>query len=63
MMSICTHIHDPIYRYLGDDEEEKRTWCLTRYSLIPQIFDWIINIIHVSFPFLINFFSALLFVN
>jgi hypothetical protein len=62
ILSICTHIHDPISRYLGDDEEEKRTWCLTGYSPILQIFDWIVNIIHISFPFLINLLSALLII-
>jgi hypothetical protein len=62
ILSICTHIHDPIHRYLSDDEEEKRTWCLTQYSSNLQIFDSIVNIIHVLFPFLINFFSALLII-
>jgi hypothetical protein len=62
ILSICTHIHDPIYRYLSDDEEVKRTWCLTQYSSVLQIVDWAVNIIHISFPFLINFFSALLII-
>ena len=62
ILAIVTHIHDPISRYLGDDEEEKRTWCLSGYSSARQIFDWIVNIIHISLPFLINFFSALLII-
>jgi hypothetical protein len=39
ILTICTHIHDPIYRYLSDDEEVKRPWCLTKYSSDLQIFD------------------------
>jgi tetrahydromethanopterin S-methyltransferase subunit C len=50
----CTHIHDPIHRYLIDDEAEHRTWCIVQYSSSLQTFDWIVNILHFVFPFAIN---------
>jgi hypothetical protein len=55
----CTHLHDPIHRRLIDDNEEQRTWCITKYSSSLKIFDLIVNIIHFSVPFLINLISAI----
>jgi hypothetical protein len=41
--TILCVIHDPIHRPLVDDEEEKRTWCVARYSSRLQIFDSIFS--------------------
>ncbi|CAF3577335.1 unnamed protein product [Rotaria sp. Silwood1] len=57
----CTHIHDPIHRRLIDDDEE-RTWCLARYSSSLQRFDRIVNTVHLTIPFAINFISALIII-
>jgi len=62
ILTICTYIHDPINRDLIDDIEEKRTWCVTTYSLFLQKFDLAINIIHFSLPVLINFISSLIII-
>ncbi|UJR12844.1 hypothetical protein I4U23_017018 [Adineta vaga] len=61
IITITTAIHDPIHRRLinDDDEEEKRTWCIVRYSKEIEIFNSIVNIIHFLGPFLINLLSAL----
>jgi hypothetical protein len=56
-------IHDPIHRRLIDDEEEKRTWCIVRYSSILQIFDSIIHIFHFLLPFSINLISSIVIIN
>jgi hypothetical protein len=60
LFTICTHIHDPLHRYLSEDEEEQRLWCITKYSSIMQLLDWIINIFHFFVPFLFNCISALI---
>jgi hypothetical protein len=62
LLTICTHIHDPIHRHLIDDEEEGRTWCITKYSSSLQIYDWAVNIVHFSVPFAINCISALVII-
>jgi tetrahydromethanopterin S-methyltransferase subunit C len=58
----CTHIHDPIHRYLIDDEAEHRTWCVVQYSSSLQTFDRVVNILHFSFPFAISCISALVII-
>ena len=60
LCATCSYIHDPIHRRLIDDEEEQRSWCVTHYSAFVQIFDSIINILHFTFPFVINGISALI---
>jgi hypothetical protein len=62
IITSCTHIHDPIHRYLIDDEAEHRTWCVVKYSPSLQTFDWVVNILHFSFPFAINCISALIII-
>jgi hypothetical protein len=62
LFSSCTHIHEPIHRHLIDDEDEGRTWCVTNYSSSLEKFDWAINIIHFSIPFLINGLSAVVII-
>ena len=54
----CSYIYDPFHRRLIDDEEEQRTWCVSKYSSSLQIFDWTLNIFHYSLPFAINCTSA-----
>jgi hypothetical protein len=54
----CTHIYDPLYRRLIDDEDEQRTWCVTQYPSSVQIFNWLLSIFHFSLPFSINCISA-----
>ena len=56
----CSYVYDPVHRQLLDDEEEQRTWCVTQYSSLVQIIDWIMNIFHFSVPFVINAISALI---
>ncbi|CAF1407518.1 unnamed protein product [Adineta ricciae] len=60
--TICSYIHDPVHRHLIDDEEEQRTWCITKYSSILKIFDRSVNIVHFFIPFFINFVSALIII-
>ena len=60
--TICSYIHDPVNRHLIDDEEEQRTWCITKYSSILKIFDRSVNIVHFFTLFLINFVSALIII-
>jgi len=62
LFTIVSVIHDPIHRRLIDDEEEKRTWCVVRYSSILQIFDSIVHIFHFIIPFSINFISAIIII-
>ncbi|CAF0959222.1 unnamed protein product [Adineta ricciae] len=62
LLTVLTHMHDPWHRHTIDDEEDQRSLCLCQYSRPLQIYDWIINIIHFAFPFLINFISALMII-
>ena len=62
LLTISTQIYDPVYRRLVDDTEEQRTWCVTQYSSSMKTFDWIINLLHFSIPFLINLISAVLII-
>jgi hypothetical protein len=52
-------IHEPIYRDIFDDKDEKRFWCVFHYSLSIHIYNTIILIFHFGGPFSINLFSAL----
>jgi hypothetical protein len=64
-MIILTNIHDPIYRSLfeeNDDDNKKRFWCITQYPSAIRIINLIINILHFSLPFIINFISALIII-
>lgn len=62
LMNILTHMHDPIHRYLIDDEEEQRTCCVVKYSLVLQALDWMVNILHFAIPFGINCMSAFIII-
>jgi hypothetical protein len=66
LITIITNIHDPIYRTLFNeynyDEDEKRIWCIVKYSSDIQIFDLVTNIFHLVFPFIINIISAIIII-
>ena len=62
LLTLLTHMHDPWHRHTIDDEEDQWLLCLSQYSRSLQIYDWIINIIHFAFPFLINLILALMII-
>ncbi|CAF4152073.1 unnamed protein product, partial [Adineta steineri] len=64
VLSLITisYIYDPISRQLFDDEDEKRTWCIVKYSISLTIFDKFINLSHFLAPFIINILSALVII-
>ena len=62
LLTIVTHIHDPISRQLIDDIEEQRIWCVTKYSSFLQLYDYTVNIIHFFTPLCINCVSALVII-
>ena len=59
---IASYIHDPLHRYLIDDKEEQRTWCVINYS--PQFtrLNSAFNTLHFVVPFVINLLSALIII-
>ena len=61
ILTIITHIHDPLHRHLIDDFDidEKRIWCFVRYSSSLNIYNSFITLFHFLVPFSINFISAL----
>ena len=60
LVTVGTHIHDPIHRQLIDDREEQRIWCVPKYSSVFKVYDAIFNVIHFSVPFAINCISAMI---
>ncbi|CAF2153766.1 unnamed protein product [Rotaria magnacalcarata] len=44
-------LHDPIHRYLIDDDEEQRTWCMVHFTPSIGICNSFINIFHSIVPF------------
>ncbi|CAF1234211.1 unnamed protein product [Rotaria sp. Silwood1] len=62
LFNIISHIHDPMHRYLVDDLDEQRTWCMTKFSSLLQMYDWYMNIFHFSIPFSINFISTIIII-
>ncbi|CAF3963758.1 unnamed protein product [Adineta steineri] len=62
IVTILTHLHDPIHRQLIDDVDvdEKRIWCLVQYSS-SSISTWnsFITFVHFLMPFLINLLSII----
>ncbi|CAF1541144.1 unnamed protein product [Adineta ricciae] len=48
-----------IHRDLFDDNEERRVWCVIRYSQSIEWYTRIVQYFHFVVPFLANFFSAL----
>ncbi|CAF4251427.1 unnamed protein product [Rotaria magnacalcarata] len=62
LFNIITYIHDPIHRYLVDDVDEQRTWCITKFSVSFQLYDWLLHLFHFSIPFSINCISTLIII-
>jgi hypothetical protein len=61
-LTMITTIHDPIRRrliYDGNDDEEKRIWCVVIYSSGLQVYNSIMNLFHFIVPFGINLLSAI----
>jgi hypothetical protein len=52
-------IHEPLYRYLSDDNEDQRIWCVFRYSQSVEYYNAFILFFHFLIPVAINLFSAL----
>ncbi|CAF4840782.1 unnamed protein product [Rotaria sp. Silwood1] len=61
LLTIITHIHDPIHRRLINDSDgdEQRLWCLVRYSSSVNIFNIFITFFHFLIPFSINLISTI----
>lgn len=62
LFSLITSIHDPIYRYLIDDEDEQRIWCVTKYPSHIQIINSTLYVFHLLMPFIINSVSVILII-
>jgi hypothetical protein len=62
LFNISTTIQDPIYRRLVDDEEDRCTWCIVKYSSLLQIFNSTFYLFHFLVPFMINIISALMII-
>ena len=62
LVTVLTHIQDPIFRRLIDDVNEGRTWCIPQYPSSIQTFDSVILICHFLLPFIFNIFSAMLII-
>ncbi|CAF1503753.1 unnamed protein product [Rotaria magnacalcarata] len=52
-------LHDPIHRYLIDDDEEQRTWCMVHFTPSIGICNSFINIFHSIVPFRLKLISAM----
>lgn len=64
LLTILSHIHDPIHRQIIDDldGDEKRVWCFVQYSPSMNIYNLAITLIHFIGPLLTNLISAILIV-
>ncbi|UJR06985.1 hypothetical protein I4U23_011273 [Adineta vaga] len=64
LLTILTHIHDPIKRELiyDIDGDQQRIWCITKYSSQLTTYNTFITLFHFLMPFSINFLSALLLI-
>lgn len=63
LITFVSLIPDPIHRRLIDDFEEKRIWCIMKYSYDTlEIYNSIINIFHFFLPFSINIISSLIII-
>ena len=61
LFTVITSIHDPFHRRLldeGDDEKEKRIWCIVTYPSSFQTLNSSMNIFHFFAPLVINLTSA-----
>ncbi|CAF0843443.1 unnamed protein product [Adineta ricciae] len=62
LIIIISYIHDPISRQLFNDKDEKRLWCIVKYSTNLKIYDKFINSFHFFMPFMINVSSAIIII-
>ncbi|CAF4455972.1 unnamed protein product [Rotaria sp. Silwood2] len=62
LITILTHIQDPLHRRLIDDidVDEQRTWCIAQYSSALNIFNMFITLFHFVVPFSVNIISTIL---
>jgi hypothetical protein len=51
--------HELIYRDLFDDQEERRVWCVLRYSRSIEKYSTVVQLFHFVAPFSANLFSAI----
>jgi len=63
---ISTSIHDLIYRRLideiNDDDNIKRIWCIVSYQPGLQVYNSVIQIFHLSIPFMMNLISSIILI-
>ena len=63
LIATLSILHDPLYRTVIYDEQEDRRWCFVQYpSTSLQIYNSIINILHFSIPFVINFLAGIIII-
>lgn len=62
IFTTLSHIQDPIYRRLIDDEEDKRTWCILEFSPFLRVYNSVMLILHIAIPFMMNITSALIII-
>ena len=60
-------IHDPLSRTLSYDNDEdsneiKRIWCIIRYQPAIEIYNYIIQTIHFTGPFIVNLISSIILI-
>ena len=60
-------IHDPLSRTLNYDNDEdsneiKRIWCILRYQPAIEIYNYIIQTIHFTGPFIVNLISSIILI-
>lgn len=62
IVTIVTHIQDPIYRGIIDDKEENRIWRILEFSPFLRVYNSVILFLHFFLPLIINIISALLII-
>ncbi|CAF1444636.1 unnamed protein product [Adineta steineri] len=55
----CMMDYEFIHRDLFDDHEERRVWCVLRYSQSIETYTTIVQYFHFIDPFLVNLISAI----
>ncbi|UJR19419.1 hypothetical protein I4U23_022549 [Adineta vaga] len=59
LIIIINSIHEPFYRRLVYDEDERRTWCILQQTKSLDLLTSISTVFHILCPFIINIISAL----
>ena len=57
LLNISIIVHDPIYRRIINDNDDKRLWCIVSYPSHIQTYNLIMNSFHFLTPFLMNIIS------